>query len=201
MVLIFYGMLVFAPLLVFKDSLGILFFTNYYGYSKTVACHMMSTTLFASIIGAPLLGAISDRMQRRRPVLILTPIIILITLVLMMLNINTGNEFFNQVITTALTFSFGFMTWGFLLCYTVFKEINPPHILSIGLGLMNSINMIGGILSVPFITYLIDKLPEHYPLMQNSELYFYAFLILPIIILMSFPLLKDIPETGCRQVE
>lgn len=201
LILIVYAMLIFTPLQVFKDSLGVMFFTSYYGYTKAMATYLMSSILLASVIAAPLLGIISDRMQKRRPIIILAPAIILVTLILILLKLNIGSKSGNIAISLALTSLFGFMTWGFLLSYTVFKETHSPHLMSIGLGFMNTINMVGGIVSVPIITGLIDLLPVYYPNMSIGNLYFYAFLVLPAIIAMAFPLLKHIPETNCRQVE
>lgn len=201
LILIVYAMLVFTPLQVFKDSLGVMFFTSYYGYTKAMATQMMNIMLLAGIIAAPSLGIISDRMQKRRPIIVLSPALILVSLVMIILKLNVGSFNANLGISFLLTGLFGFMTWGFLLSYTVFKETHSPHIMSIGLGFMNSVNMLGGIVSVPIITALIDYLPVYYPTMTNSSLYFYAFLILPLIIAMTFPLLKYIPETNCRQVE
>lgn len=199
-VLIIYAMLIFTPLQVFKDSLGVTFFTSYYGYSKEVATHMMNAILMASVVAAPLLGVISDRMQKRRPVIVTTPAIILLILLLLISRFSTGYQAMDIYFYTALTALFGFMTWGFLLSYTVFKETHSPHLVSVGLGLMNSINMVGGIFSVPFITVVMDLLPKYKPGIETSELYFYAFLILPAIILVSFPLLRHIPETNCKQL-
>lgn len=200
LVLIIYAMLIFTPLQVFKDSLGVMFFTSYYGYTKAMATYLMSSILLASVVAAPLLGIISDRMQKRRPIIILTPAIILITLMLILLKLDVGSHSGNVSISLMLTALFGFMTWGFLLSYTVFKETHSPHLMSIGLGFMNTVNMVGGIVCVPIITGLIDMLPVRYPEMSTGNLYFYAFLILPAIILLTFPLLKYIPETNCRQV-
>lgn len=201
LVLIVYAMLVFTPLQVFKDSLGVMFFTTYYGYSKALSTHMMNAILLSSVLAATSLGVISDRMQKRRPIIVLTPTIILVSLIMILLKIDVGSANSNIMVSMLLTAIFGFMTWGFLLSYTVFKETHSPKIMSIGLGFMNSINMVGGIFSVPIITSLIDLLPYYYPEMPMGDLYFYAFLILPAIILMTFPLLKMIPETNCRQVE
>lgn len=200
MLLILYAMMIFTPLQVFKDSLGVMFFKSYYGYSTETAAFVMSVILIASVIAAPALGMVSDFIQKRRPVIVITPVLLLITLILIMLKLDLG--FINDVLLcTILTFAFGFMTWGFLLSYTVFKETHSPHLVSIGLGLMNSVNMLGGVVSLPLITMSLDILPKWYPNITNSDLYFYAFLPLPLIILLTFPLLKYIPETNCKQVK
>lgn len=196
---IFYAMLIFTPLLVFKDALGVLFFKSYYNYDLETAADIMQIILFASILTAPVLGIISDRLGKRRPIIVATPFLLFVCLALILVRFDTiipGN----QIWLTALLFAlFGSITWGFLLSYTVFKETHKPELVSTGLGLMQTVNMAGGIIAVPAITGFIDMLSSHYPDIALEQQYFYAFMILPIFVLLAIPLLKHIPETNCKQ--
>jgi len=200
LVLIFYAMLIFTPLLVFKDSLGVLFFQSFYNYSVDDAAIIMDVILFASIITAPSLGVISDKIGKRRPILVLTPILLLSVFALILLKIDTiipGGEIW---FTMLLFGMFGSIAWGFLLSYSVFKETHKPSVVSTGLGLMQTVNMLGGIIAVPVITNFIDYLPLFNPSLSTEQTYFYAFLVLPAIVLLALPLLKHIPETNCKQL-
>lgn len=195
--LILYAMLIFTPLLIIKDALGALFFKSYYGYEPSESSQVMDVILYASMVAAPLLGIISDRMGKRRPILIATPILLLVCFLAVFIRVDT---LFNGFFSTTLIFSlFGFITWGFLISYTVFKETHSPNIVSTGLGLMNSINMVGGILAVPLITLIIDQMPRFFSGISTADQYFYAFMLLPFIIIAALPLLKHIPETNCQQ--
>lgn len=199
LVLILYAMLIFTPLLVFKDSLGVLFFKSYYGYSAVTASTVMDSILISSMIAAPLLGIISDRMGKRKPIIVATPFMLLACFAGILLRADLWLSQ-SYVLVLMLFAAFGFITWGFLLSYSVFKETHDPHILSTGLGLMNSINMFGGIIAVPMITSLIDIFPRLLPNSTTSDHYYLSFMILPIIVLMALPLLRAIPETNCKQL-
>ena len=199
LVLILYAMLIFTPLLVFKDSLGVLFFQSYYGYDINSAASIMDIILFASIITAPTLGLISDRIGKRRPIIVYTPITLLVCFALILFRIDTYIAGSQLWLTMALFALFGSITWGFLLSYTIFKETHKPHIVSTGLGLMQTVNMVGGIIAVPVITSFIDFLPSINNALAIDQVYFYAFLVLPIFVLLAIPLLKHIPETNCQQ--
>ena len=198
LVLILYAMLIFTPLLVFKDSLGVLFFKSYYGYTAASASTVMDSILIASMVAAPLLGIISDRMGKRKPIIVAAPFMLLACFLCILFRVDLLVAQ-SHLVVLMLFAAFGFITWGFLLSYSVFKETHDPHILSTGLGLMNSINMFGGILAVPIITSVIDILPIWLPGSTASDHYFYSFMILPIIVLMALPLLRAIPETNCKQ--
>lgn len=195
-----YAMLIFTPLVIFKDGLGVMFFKSYYKLDQITAATMMDVILFASILAAPALGIISDRLGKRKPIITLTPIVQLSCFLAILFRIDQF-LFINPVIVIGIIFAvFAFATWGFLLSYSVFKETHDTHIVSTGLGLMNSLNMCGFIVLVPIITSLIDAIPYFYPGISIADDYFYAFLVLPVIILLALPTLKYLPETNCKQL-
>ena len=196
MSLILYAMLVFTPLWVFKDSLGVLFLQSYYDYNLTDTAAVMDALLLASIIAAPTLGVISDRMGKRRPIIFITPLLLVLCFAAISLRIDIYAGEHAHLVVQAIFGLFGFITWGFLLSYSVFKETHRPHILSTGLGLMNSVNMLGGIIAAPIMTTIIDAMTSSHGI---EAAYYYAFFVLPIIVLFSLPLLRLIPETNCRQ--
>lgn len=198
-VLIVYAMLIFTPLQVFKDSLGPSFFQSYYQYSAQDAAFIMNVMLFATIVTAPLLGLISDKMGKRKPIIVYTPYILLGCFAAIFARVDLIIPNLSFQINCMLFAIFGSIVWGFLLSYSVFKETHDTHIVSTGLGLMQTLNMLGGILAVPMITSVIDILSQPTYGLTSEQIYFYAFMIIPIFVLFALPLLKHIPETNCKQ--
>jgi MFS family permease len=199
-VLILYAMLIFTPLLVFKDSLGPSFFQSYYQYSAEDATFIMDIMLFSSIITAPVLGLISDKIGKRKPIITYTPYLLLMCFLAIFARVDLLLPTYSFFITCSLFAIFGSIVWGFLLSYSVFKETHDQHIVSTGLGLMQTVNMLGGIIATPMITSLIDHLSSPAYGLTNSDVYFYAFMIIPVFIVLALPLLKHIPETNCKQI-
>lgn len=200
LVLIFYAMLVYTPMLILNETYGAIFFKTYFGYDANNTADILSAILITSAIAAPLLGWISDRSGKRRPIIVLAPIIVLVCLLMILFRVDLLAGDYSILITALLCIVFSAMTWGFLLSYSVFKETHSSHVVSTGLGMMNSINMLGGIIIVPIIGQLMEALPNLYPSLTSQDIYFYAFLSLPLIILSTLPLLRHIPETNCRSL-
>lgn len=188
-ILIIYAMLLYTPFLLF-NNLGSMFLQTHYVVDKSAAASMVKSMLFASFIAAPLLGIVSDRMGRRLPLIKFCTIAVLALLLLMLAKVTPPQ------ITVWL---FGFFTWGFLIAYTIFKETHSEHIVSTGMGVMNSINIVGGIILAPIIGALIDVLPKAAKLSQ-ADTYFYVYLLLPAVVIAALPLVRKIPETYCQQV-
>ena len=184
-----YAMLLYTPFLLF-NNLGSMFLQTHYVVDKSAAASMVKSMLFASFIAAPLLGIVSDRMGRRLPLIKFCTIAVLALLLLMLAKVTPPQ------ITVWL---FGFFTWGFLIAYTIFKETHSEHIVSTGMGVMNSINIVGGIILAPIIGALIDVLPKAAKLSQ-ADTYFYVYLLLPAVVIAALPLVRKIPETYCQQV-
>ncbi len=191
MVLIIYAMLMFTPFLIFKDTFGKVFMQTHYGLDQQSASALVNQLFFASLIAAPLLGVISDKMGRRLPLLKICTSLTLVLLILILTKITTAD---------LTVFAFGFTSWGFLIAYTVFKETHSPKIVSTGMGVMNSVNMLGGVVLSPTIGFMLDIIPIYSPSIPVNELYTNVFICLPIMILIALPLLWGIPETYCRQL-
>jgi MFS family permease len=191
MILIIYAMLMFTPFLIFKDTFGKVFMQIHYGLDQQNASALVNQLFYASLIAAPLLGIISDKMGRRLPLLWICTAATLTLLILLLTKLTTAD---------LTVFSFGFTSWGFLIAYTVFKETHSPKIVSTGMGVMNSVNMLGGVILSPVIGVLLDLIPNYAPNMPISEVYTYVFICLPFMALIALPLLWGVPETYCRQL-
>ncbi|MDC3180896.1 MFS transporter [Gammaproteobacteria bacterium] len=191
MILILYAMLMYTPFLIFKDTFGNSFLEAHYNLARVDASSLINQILFASLLAAPLLGIISDHMGRRLPLLKICTISTLVLLGLLLSKLTQPG---------VTVFLFGFSSWGFLITYTIFKETHSPKIVSTGLGVMNSLNMLGGVILSPLIGVVIDKAPEVVNAINENNVFTYAFVLLPIVISLSLPLLWRIPETHCQQI-
>ena len=105
-----YGGLAFAPVAVFGGLWGNPFLEMAYQLSKTQAASMVSLVFIGLGLGSPLLGLLSDRLNNRRHVMLVSTLVscIAITLVLYCHPLSTG-------FLSTLLFIFGFGLGAFML--------------------------------------------------------------------------------------
>ncbi|UTC24145.1 MFS transporter [Candidatus Comchoanobacter bicostacola] len=192
MQIILYAMILYTPYLMLKDTYGIEFFEQYYNTTKEQASEYMNLILIASVFAAPSLGIISDYLGKRLPLLKITGVLLFFLSAII----------FTKTIPAYLSinvFLFGFCSWGFLIAFSIFKETHSEHIVSTGLGVMNSINMLGGIILAPLFGKALETIPNLFEVTE-MQAWKITFCILPLLILCALPMLRSIPETHCKQV-
>jgi MFS family permease len=141
------------------------------------------------IIGCPLLGFISDRMGRRKPVIIGAAFILLACLGWILFG---PTDVFPPYLLGLVA---GLASGAAMLPYTVIKEVNPPQFGGTATGVINFLNFTFSALLGPVFGGLLQRLSSG---SQQRELAHYQMTFLPLLfgvgaaIILSF-LLK---ETG-----
>jgi MFS family permease len=194
-----YGGLMFAPTSAFAMLWGVPFIMEKYHIFRPQAAWIISFTFMGWIVGSPLLGWFSDKIQRRLPTLYLSAIGTFFALVLIIYW--TSPIWYSYI----LMFSFGFFSSGFLPSFSIIREINPPNISATALGYMNMINMIGGALLQPLIGWFLDlrwkgQLADGSPVYDIAD-YHQALAVLPVLCFLALIVLFFIKETYCQQVQ
>jgi MFS family permease len=140
-----------APLLGFAALWGVPYFESSYGFSRASAAATTSVLFVGWAVGAPLIGWISDRIDRRRPPLIVG--LVLQTAVFAALiyipNLPTA------AITT-LCFFIGFFGGGQITCFALMKDNHPPALSGTAIGFLNGAVTGAGALFQPLIGVLLD---------------------------------------------
>lgn len=126
--------LLFIPTTIFDMIWGVRFLQDAHGYEFANAVIRSATVPFGWIIGCPLLGFISDRIGRRKPVIVASGLVLLACLAWV---------FYGPAGVLPpylLGIVMGIASGAAMLPYTVIKEVNPPGVGGSATGVVNFLN-------------------------------------------------------------
>jgi MFS family permease len=192
-----YGGLMFLSIPGFAGLWSVSFFSQSNSVDFTTAAFIVSMIFIGFAIGAPLLGWLSDRIERRKPPMYFGTIGSLVTMCVMIYG-----PALSPLLAGLLFFGFGFFCSGFLPVFSVAREVNPPETSATTLGFINTLNTSGGMIVQPLIGYLLD-LNWHGEMQGGVRFYdtadyHIALSILPIAIILSLIVLFFVRETHCK---
>lgn len=145
------GCLLYLPASVFLDLWGIPYLKIVYHLTAHEAALITSFTFYGWILGGPIIGALSDRLQRRKLPLILTGAIA--ALLLCIVFYIPGLTFTSLSI---ILFIAGFCCGAHPLCFALGKENNPLEISGTAVAITNMLIMTGGVIFQPVVGLLLD---------------------------------------------
>ncbi len=126
--------LLFIPTTIFDMVWGVSFLQEAHGMPYEIAVWRSAAVPFGWIIGCPLLGWISDRIGRRKPVIIVAAAVLLLTMAFALYGpVGTFPPY-----TLALVA--GIASGAAMIPYTVIKEANRPEHAGTATGVINFIN-------------------------------------------------------------
>ena len=193
-----YGGLAFAPIAVFGGLWGNPFLEQAYHLSKTETASMISLMFIGLGLGSPLLGLLSDRLNNRRYVMLVSTLVscVAITLVLYCHPLSPS-------CLSALLFIFGFGLGAFMLVFAIGKEINPLSLTATVIAMINTSDAVLDALTEPFIGKLLDmgwdgKIVNGIHQFSLKS-YHMALSVLPIYLMIGATLLLWLKETPSSQ--
>jgi MFS family permease len=195
----FFSCFLFTPIMAFGELWGVNFVATAFELTQHIAAFSVSMIFIGFAIAAPFFGWLSDRMGRRKPILIFgTGISLLLLLLILYLPIE------NLFIAYLLLFLFGAFISTFLLSYTMIRENNSPFYIATAIGFLNMFSAVMGAVSDPLIGLLLDlkwdgQMLGGAPLFSLND-YRFALSILPILLFIGLVLLAFIKETYCKQI-
>lgn len=192
--------LLYAPTAAFAELWGVSFLVRTYHFSTQIAATAISFIFIGWAIGGPILGLISDRIQRRRPVMIFSVIgsFIFITLVIYLPHMSTWLLF-------SLLFLYGISNTGVATAYAVAAEINPRPVAGTSMAFANMASVLVGAAFQPIIGWFLDlqwqgNFENGVPF-YSAHAYRMALLALPLCLLLGFVIILLVRETHCRTLE
>lgn len=123
--------LLFIPTTVGDMIWRVAFFTKGLQIDYQDAVTSAALVLFGWVIGCPLLGWVSDRIHRRKPVVIAGGVALLAAEAMVLY----GPPRFAD--SLALSLFFGIVSGAAMIPYTMIKEANPAHVAGTATGIMN----------------------------------------------------------------
>ena len=146
--------LLFIPTTILGMTWGVRFLQEARGEEYDAAVMLAATIPLGWMIGCPLLGFISDRLGRRKPVIIGGTI--------MLLAVVTWVLFGNPEILRGATVGIlmGIASGAAMLPYSVIKEANPPQLGGTATGVVNFLNFTFSALLGPVFGSRLLQMPE-----------------------------------------
>jgi MFS family permease len=126
--------LLFIPTTIFDMTWGVRFLQEGRGREYEDAVRIAATVPFGWMIGCPLLGFLSDRIGRRKPVIFAGALVLLAVLAWALFGVHS---FFRG---PAVGIVMGIASGAAMLPYTIIKEVNPPELGGSATGVVNFIN-------------------------------------------------------------
>lgn len=192
-----YAGLMFVPTTGFGQLWGVPYFVERYQIEKDVAGGMVSMIFYGWAIGGPLYGIVSDWISRRKSPMGFAAIS---TLVVMSAILYAPVSILQMKV---LMFLLGAFSSGFILAFSVVREINTPILTGTAIGFINTLNNASGALAQPVVGKLLDQqwngqvLSDGTPV-YSLAMYNEALLFLPVCLVVAFVMLPFIKETFCR---
>lgn len=147
----FYGCLVYLPTTVFAELWGIPYLKYAHGLTESQAGFANSLLFFGFMIGAPLMGYISDRLKRRKLPMIVgaTGASIIMLLVLYFPGLNEHS-------IDGLMFVLGLLYSAQAIVFAVGRELSPNEAAGTAIAVTNMVVMIGAMFLQPMVGRLLD---------------------------------------------
>jgi sugar phosphate permease len=141
--------LLFIPTTIFDMIWGVRYLQEARGLDYATAVMRSATVPLGWIIGCPLLGALSDRIGRRKPVILVSAIALLVCLAWILYG--RSNVFPPYVVGIVA----GLVSGAAMLPYTVIKEANPPEMSGTATGVVNFLNFTFSALLGPVFGWIL----------------------------------------------
>ena len=192
-----YSGFAFAPVMIFGGLWGVSFISEAHRLSESIAASQVSLIFIGFAVGAPLFGYLSDRLGKRKDVMVWGTLLALLS-ISSIIYLPTMSLF----LVSILLFIFGFSISCFLLCFTMIREISQPAIAATAIGFMNAFDAIFGAFSDPLAGKILDTqwqgAMEGGARLFSVDAYQIAFLMIPIYLVIALISLLKVKETYCK---
>ena len=141
--------LLFIPTTIFDMVWGVRYLQDARGLEYGEAVMRSATVPFGWIIGCPLLGFISDRIGRRKPVIIASAAVLFVCLIWILYGP------LDVLPPYVLGLIAGIVSGAAMLPYTIIKEANPPNLSGTSTGVVNFLNFTFSALLGPVFGWIL----------------------------------------------
>lgn len=181
-----YTCLMNLPISLFGITWGVLYLQSTHHLSLTQATEMTSLLFIGTIIGSPLIGWYSDRIQNRKK-----PMAVLAVLSLILILIVLYVPHLSLIALSLLFLGLGLSTSAQTLGYPVAAENVDPMLAGMSLAIASLLIMGGQAIAQPLFGYLIQIHQTH---SGNNNHFGYATLMFPIALIIAWGLVFFLPK-------
>ncbi|MDZ4164409.1 MAG: MFS transporter [Smithellaceae bacterium] len=187
-----------GPLLAFSGLWGVPFLTTHYGLTPTEGAAITSSLLIAWAAGGPCMGALSDRIGKRRPVYLVGAGVAAAGWAVVLFTPGLP-----LALLTVLVIMIGFGSGSMVLGFAFIKESVPPFLGGTASGVCNAGVMMGPMILQPAVGLILD-LGWRGEMVGGVRIYGLAayrqgFALMMLWSLLAFALIYFTRETHCRQ--
>lgn len=191
-----YAGFLFGPTAVIGESIGPAYLQFGRGLTAHSAAFATGLIFIGWGIGGPLSGWISDKVGRRKPIMIVSALcgVVLTTLFVFYPNMDTQTAYI-------LFFLFGLTNTGVAIAYAVSTEIHDRNVVGTSIAFTNMTSIFVGALMQPLVGRLVDLVAGSRGYNVESLLlsdFQYGFRILPVCSLIALILAFTVKETYCK---
>jgi MFS family permease len=177
--------LLFIPTTIFDMTWGVRYLEEGRGFDYATAVLRSAIVPVGWMVGCPLLGGLSDRIGRRKPVIIGGAVVLLLCLAWILYG---PTEVFPPYV---LGFTAGVASGVAMIPYTVIKEANPPNLSGTATGVVNFLNFTFSALLGPVFASVLASVSggasrmslDHYQIAFEPLLYGVALAIVLTLLL------------------
>jgi len=181
--------LMFIPTTIFDMIWGVRYLQEAHGFDYGSAVMRSAAVPFGWIIGCPLLGLLSDRIGRRKPVIAGAGVVLFVCLAWILYG--TPGVFPPYVVGLVA----GVASGAAMLPYTVIKEANPPQFGGTATGVVNFLNFTFSALLGPVFGWILQSVSGG---AARFELHHYQSTFVPLLygVAIAIVLTLILKETG-----
>jgi sugar phosphate permease len=189
-----------GPPLTFAGLWGVPFLVTHYGLSTAQASSVTSLLLASWALAGPVLGALSDRMRRRKPVYVIGAALAAVGWAVVFLVPGLP-----LAVLVALLVAIGIVSACVMVGFAIAKESAPAPLAGTASGVANMGNMLGGMIMPPLVGWMLDRSWSG-ALSEGVRVYDFAayragFSPMLAWLALSLVLLAFTRETHCRQTQ
>ena len=176
---------------VFGGLWGQAYLSTTYSLDAMSASEITMLIFLGTTIGSPLAGFISDKIGKRKSPMVMGAILSLLLVGMLFINTAPSFQFLSFVF-----FSLGLTTSAQVISYPAIFESNPPEVTGICESL-SAVLIMSGVTLFPLTYGIMLDMNGHSTYTAGDH--YFAFLILPITLVISLILALMVKETNCQQ--
>ena len=191
---------IIGPMLAFSGLWGVPYLSTLHGLPQAQAAAITSLMLVAMATGGTVLGALSDRMGRRKPLYLACAVLTLVCWTLVI-----GLPGLPLALLVVLLLAIGFAAGTIIVNFAFLKESLPLDLAGTVSGVCNMGVMLGPMILQPAIGVVLDRrwggVIENGVRLYDVGAYRSAFLLMILFAVMALALVCFTRETYCRQIQ